>query len=394
VEQVGLRLAKAGHEVVVYCRSGLDPEELDSYEGMELVHLPALKKKSLETLSHTGLSTLHLMRHRPDVAIVFNAANSVFLPFFRARRIPVVTHVDGLEWKRTKWQGAGRAYYRMAEQLAVRWSDALIADAQGIADYYTDEFNAPTELIAYGAPILGGGAERLGEIGLTARGYHLVVARFEPENHVDVIVDGYRRSDAKLPLIVVGSAPYADEHTAHIHSLADDRVTFLGGVWDQDLLDALYANAATYLHGHSVGGTNPSLLRAIGAGAATIAFDVNFNREVVADSGRYFTTPADVARELEEAEAAPERTRERGRRAQQIARRYDWDDVASRYEALCQSLTARDGRRKRGQRPSGRRNGLDTEVKPTSPAGRVADVSASRTASPGARQHEVVRKTV
>src|SRR4051812_38747091 len=359
VEQVGLRLAKAGHEVVVYCRTdaGDAPTERpDTYEGMELVHLPAMRKKSLETLSHTALSTLHLMRHRPDAAIVFNAANSVFLPFFRARRIPVVTHVDGLEWKRTKWQGAGRAYYRMAEQLAVRWSDALIADAQGIADYYTDEFNAPTELIAYGAPILGGGAERLDEIGLTARGYHLVVARFEPENHVDVIVDGYRRSDAKLPLIVVGSAPYADEHTAHIHSLADDRVTFLGGVWDQDLLDALYANAATYLHGHSVGGTNPSLLRAIGAGAATIAFDVNFNREVVVDSGRYFSTADEVAREIELAEGMPDHTAARGRRARRVAERYDWDDVAARYEALCAALASPTGRRRRGG-PGGRPSG-------------------------------------
>lgn len=367
VEQVGLRLVKAGHEVVVYCRSTDDDDtpKLTEYEGMKLVHLPALRKKSLETLSHTGLSVLHMMRHKPDAAIVFNAANSVFLPFIRARGIPVATHVDGLEWKRTKWQGAGRRYYRMAESLAVRWSDALIADAQGIADYYDAEFDAPTELIAYGAPILADRDDRIGELGLTSHGYHLVVARFEPENHVDVVVDGYRRSGAELPLVVVGSAPYADEHTARIHSLADDRVTFLGGVWDQDLLDQLYGNCATYLHGHSVGGTNPSLLRAIGAGAATIAFDVNFNREVIADSGRYFRTPDDVAHEVELAEALPERTRALGRRAQQIALRYDWDDVAARYERLCEQL-ATEGQLKR--RPSGRRNGIDTDPVPVAPS--------------------------
>jgi glycosyltransferase involved in cell wall biosynthesis len=374
VEQVGLRLAKAGHDVVVYCRTDQDTERPATHEGMRLVHLPAMRKKSLETLSHTGFSALHLMRHKPDVAVVFNAANAVFLPMLRARGIPVMTHVDGLEWKRTKWQGAGRRYYRMAESLAVRWSDALIADAQGIADYYTDEFSAPTELIAYGAPILPDGADRLAELGLSSRGFHLVVARFEPENHVDVIVEGYRRSGARLPLIVVGSAPYADSHTARIQSLADDRVTFLGGVWDQELLDQLYANCATYLHGHSVGGTNPSLLRAIGAGAATIAFDVNFNREVVADSGRYFRTPADVARELERAEAAPERVRQRGRRARQIALRYDWDDVAARYETLCERIAGKGGRLNRAQRPSGRRNGIDTDITPRSPVV-VVDVS-------------------
>ena len=327
---------------------------LAEYEGTQLVHLPTMRKKSLETLSHTALSTSHLMRHKVDAAIVFNAANAVFLPLLRARGIPVATHVDGLEWKRTKWQGAGRHYYRMAEALAVRWSDALIADAQGIADYYYAEFHAPTELIAYGAPILSDRSDRLAELGLTSRGYHLVVARFEPENHVDVIVDGYRRSEATLPLVVVGSAPYADQHTARIHSLADERVTFLGGLWDQDLLDQLYGNCATYLHGHSVGGTNPSLLRAIGAGAATIAYNVNFNREVSADSGRFFDSTMDVAREIEYAEKAPERTRARGRRAQEVALRYDWDDVAVRYGQMCERLAAR-GPLPRRLRPSGRR---------------------------------------
>src|SRR6185437_2824458 len=180
-------------------------DELDSYKGMSLVHFGAMRKRSLETLSHTALSVQHLVRHRTDAAIVFNAANAPLLPALRAARIPVATHVDGLEWKRAKWGGAGRRYYRAAESLAVRWSDALIADAQGIADYYRTEFDADTELIAYGAPfVLDDRPELLNQVGVRPRGYHLAVARFEPENHVDVIVDGYRRSGAKLPLVVVG----------------------------------------------------------------------------------------------------------------------------------------------------------------------------------------------
>lgn len=365
VEQVGLRLVKAGHHVVVYCRTSGDEEKLEEYEGMYLVHLPALRKKSLETLSHTALSSLHLMFNKPDAAIVFNSANAPFLPLLRARGIPVATHVDGLEWKRSKWQGVGKRYYRLAESLAVRWSDALIADAQGIADYYQAEFGAPTELIAYGAPIIGGSAgDAFKELRLTRRGYHLVVARFEPENHVDVIIDGYRSSDAKLPLVVVGSAPYADDYTARLHDLADGRVTFLGGVWDQNLLDELYANCATYLHGHSVGGTNPSLLRAIGAAAPTIAYDVCFNREVLGASGEFFGAASDVSRRLEAAEAAPDRNRARGQLGQQMALRYDWDDVAAKYEALCAQLAAEGGRVPRRQRPPGRRNGVDFGGRP------------------------------
>lgn len=336
VDEVGSRLAERGHRVRVYCRSQ-DADRPAEYHGMELVHRGAVRRRSLETLSHSGLSVAHLLTHRTDVAIVFNAANSPYLPLIRAARIPVATHVDGLEWRRDKWKGAGRRYYRMAESAAVRWSDALIADAQGIADYYRDEFRADTRLIAYGAPRIASGDDLLATVDLTARGYHLVVARFEPENHVHTIVDGYRRSRSTLPLVVVGSAPYADEYTKRVHALADGRVRFLGGVWDQQLLDQLYANARTYLHGHSVGGTNPSLLRAIGAGAPTIAYDVVFNREVLGKAGAYFETEDDLARRLEDAEAVAddgalrESTRSR-------ALDYDWDDVADRYEALCHDL--------------------------------------------------------
>ena len=359
VEEVGRRLADRGHDVVVYCRTarstdGSPPDKPKTYLGMRLVHLPALRSRAAETLSHTTLSVLHLALRRATVAIVFNAANAPLLPVVRMGRIPVATHVDGLEWQRAKWGPNGKRYYRLAESLSVRWSDALIADAQGISDYYRTEFDADTELIAYGAPLLPpDDGDRLAELDLRPDGYHLVVARFEPENHVDVIVDGYVRSSARLPLVVVGSAPYADAHTAAIHALGDDRVRFLGGVWDQDQLDQLYANARTYLHGHSVGGTNPSLLRAIGAGAATTAFDVSFNREVLGGSGRFFADAAEAAKRIEESESDVEGTRDRGAQARVRAESYDWDDVTSRYEELCRRLAARPRRSRRSGRRSG-----------------------------------------
>jgi glycosyltransferase involved in cell wall biosynthesis len=362
VEEVGRRLVERGHEVVVYCRTV--PGQSDratEHLGMRLVHLPAVRKRSLETLSHSALSIAHLVGHRTDAAFVFNAANAPLLPLLRLARIPVATHVDGLEWKRAKWSGAGQRFYRIAESLAVRWSDALIADAVGISDYYAHEFGARTTLLTYGAPLISPGADRLVELGLEPGGYHLVVARFEPENHVDVIVDGYVRSRATKPLVVVGSAPYSDEYTAAVHDLADGRVRFLGGIWDQTQLDQLYANAYTYLHGHSVGGTNPSLLRAIGAGAAVLAYDVEFNSEVVEDAGRYFTDADDVARLVDAAEADPQATRHAGTRARRCAARYDWDRVADGYERLTERLAARDFPRRR---PSGRRQEATGEVVP------------------------------
>ena len=357
IEEVGRRLAGRGHRVLVYSRNpDADAPLPPLYRGMRVVELPAMRRRSLETLSHTGVSIAHLLRRvHPDVAFVFNAANSLFLPALRAARIPVATHVDGLEWKRGKWGPAGQRYYRAAEAAAVRFSDALIADAQGIADYYAQEFSAPTELISYGAPRVPTRTDRLAELDLEAGGYHLVVARFEIENHVDVVVDGYTRSSARRPLVVVGSAPYADEYTRRVESLADARVRLLGGVWDQELLDQLYTGALIYHHGHSVGGTNPSLLRAIGAGTAVDAFDVSFNREVLGEAGRYWSDADDVAGLVDSAEADPAAQLERGARSLERARLYDWDEVADRYEALARRLAVQGPSH---HRPSGRRAGV------------------------------------
>jgi len=154
VEEIGSRLAGRGHDVTVYCRHAEDAPEHD-YAGMHLVHLPALHLKAAETLSHTALSVAHvtLHRHRPDAAFVFNAANAPFVPVLHACGVPVAVHVDGLEWQRDKWHGAGRAYYRWAEQSAVRNADALIADAKGISDYYASEFGAPTRQWVPGYPL-------------------------------------------------------------------------------------------------------------------------------------------------------------------------------------------------------------------------------------------------
>lgn len=343
VEEVGSRLADRGHRVVVYCRAtGPDAARPAAHLGMQLVHRPALRRRSLETLSHTALSVAHVLRHRVDAAIVFNAANAPFLPVLRAARIPVATHVDGLEWKRTKWSGTGQRYYRAMEKLSVRASDALIADAVGIADHYRDSYGAATDLLSYGAPLTAGGpTDRLAELGLIDGGFHLVVARFEPENHVLEIVRGYRASQARLPLVVVGSAPYSDAYTAQIQQAADDRVRLLGGVWDGELLDQLYRGARSYLHGHSVGGTNPSLLRAIGAGTATTAFDVVFNREVLGTSGIFFTGADDVAGLIERTERDDADVSRRSAAALDRARDYDWDDVTDGYEALCRRLAGR-----------------------------------------------------
>jgi glycosyltransferase involved in cell wall biosynthesis len=354
VEEVGSRLADRGHDVVVFCRRSSAPGTTPSeYRRMDLVWLPTVHSRTFETLAHTTISVLHRSLSDVDAALVFNAANAPLLPVIRARGIPVATHVDGLEWKRAKWGGIGRHYYRAAEALSVRWSNELIADAQGIADYYRNEFDASTSLISYGAPIIAKGlAPRLAELNLAPAEYHLVVARFEPENHVLEIVEGYSRSSAELPLVVVGSAPYSAAYTKAVTRVAGERVRFLGGVWDHELLDQLYAGALTYLHGHSVGGTNPSLLRAAGAGAYPIAFDVSFNHEVVGEFGEYFSSPSEVGAAVVKAELDRCQAVTAGLQLQGAIQRYNWDDVAEDYEQLCARLSSL---RLPARGPSGRR---------------------------------------
>jgi glycosyltransferase involved in cell wall biosynthesis len=345
VEEIGSRLAMMGHEIVVYCR-GKDRSR--TYLGMERVTLPAVNHPIMETLSHTALSVGHLLGHRTDVAIVFNAANAPVLPVIRAARIPVAVHVDGLEWQRAKWGPTGRRYYLVNERLAVRWADELIADALGIQEYYRTRYGAGSRYLAYGSPIVPeADPRRLAELGLQPGGYHLVVARLEPENHVDVILRGYLRSRAAMPLVVVGSVPYATAHQAEVTQLAasDPRVRMIGGLWDQDLLNSLYAGSASYLHGHCVGGTNPSLLRAMGAGAPILAWDVTFNREVLEQTGSFFTGPEDVSHLIETIEAAPDPGIRNVAAQKRAATNYQWDDVAAGYERLCQDLRQRRPRR-------------------------------------------------
>lgn len=377
VEEIGSRLAGRGHDVTVYCRHAEDPSAHE-YAGMHLVHLPFLRLKAAETLSHTALSVAHVAmhRHHPDAAFVFNAANAPFVPLLHARGVPVAVHVDGLEWQRDKWHGAGRAYYRWAEQSAVRHADALIADAKGIADYYASEFGAATRQIAYGAPVqLQPISDRLEELGLMWKGYHLVVARFEPENHVDLIVAGYELSMARRPLVVVGAAPYAEEYTARVQSEAheDPRVRLVGAMYDQDLLDQLYAGALSYAHGHSVGGTNPSLLRAMGAGTAVLAWDVPFNREVAGDRGRYFGDAMSLAELFEAVERAPDQAVRDGAALREVVRRrYRWDDVTVAYEALAMELKSGASSRARGRRRLGDHHALS-----------AADAASSRSGVEG-----------
>ena len=342
VEEIGKRLARRGYDVTVYCRN--PRQRMTRYEGMRLVNAPALRHRMAETLSHTTASTAHaIIRDHPDVVLLLNAGNAPLLKPLKFAGIPTAIHLDGLESKREKWRGAGARYYRWAEKASVSWGQEVIADAQAIADHVKATYGRDCVVIPYGAEVIDPGDDLLNRADAVAGGYHLVVARFEPENHVLDAVHAYRASAETRPLLVVGSAPYSEWYVQQVHTAAGDdpRIRFLGGIYDQHLLDQLYANAITYLHGHSVGGTNPSLLRAMGAGTPVLAFDVEFNREVTAEQAFFWRDAAELTMlidrvatgeldEQREAYAAAGRAR--------VATVYQWDLVTDAYEALIRRL--------------------------------------------------------
>ena len=342
VEEIGRRLVERGYEVTVYCRN--PGQTQTEYLGMTLVNAPAVRHRMAETLSHTTASTAHaIAKAHPDVVLLLNAGNAPLLRPLQAAGIPTAIHLDGLESKREKWRGAGARYYRWAEKAAVKWGTEVIADAQAIADHVRRQYGRECVVIPYGAEVIHPGSDRLSELDLAPKGYHLLVARFEPENHVLDAVHAYRVSSEAKPLIVVGSAPYSQWYVDTVHAAAqgDPRIRFTGGIYDQALLDQLYANARTYIHGHSVGGTNPSLLRAMGAGAPVLAYDVEFNREVTAGEAFFWANAPELTAVLDDIAAGHfdprlDELAEASRR--RVAEAYRWDDVTDQYEALIARL--------------------------------------------------------
>lgn len=255
---------------------------------------------------------------------------------------------DGHEWARAKWSAPVRRYWRLSESLMAHNCDLLVCDSKTIEQYIRDEYgDVSTTYISYGADARKSALSDddpkwmswLSEKGLAPGSYYLVVGRFVPENNYETMIREFMRSGSKRDFALVTNVNdrFLDELEARTHFRSDQRIKFVGTVYDRELLMKVRENARGYLHGHEVGGTNPSLLEALGSTDLNLLLDVGFNREVAENAALYWTKgPGGLASLIEKADTmGDEEILALGTAAKErIAKAYSWRFIAGEYRAL------------------------------------------------------------
>lgn len=329
-------LVGAGHDVTVYCRTRDEGRRTWLTEDVHCIATPGHDTKSLSTLTFGMTATLDASFRRFDSMLVLNIANGFWFPALRVARTPFAVNTDGIEWERGKWSRLGRATFQAGAWMTARNATALICDSKAIGDIWRERFDSDCIFIPYGAPVLDDvGRDRLEAVGLGGRPYLLVVARLAPENNVELTLDALDLLGEDAPhAVIVGSANFDSPIEGRLRRMEEaGEVSWLGHVDDQRLLTQLWAHSGVYVHGHSVGGTNPALLQALGAGAPTIALDTPFNAEVLPFLEHRFPQDAGVlAERIRSVITSPSLQEEMAQRGRSIVRdRYSWDDVCRAY---------------------------------------------------------------
>jgi glycosyltransferase involved in cell wall biosynthesis len=335
-EELSTRLVERGHEVTVYCREP-HPELL--FRGVRLKYLPTIRHKYFDTIAHTAVSTWHLLRHRPDVALYCNGANTIFTVWPRLVGVPVALNVDGIERKRKKWNRAARAWYLVSEWLSKFCPSVVVTDAMTIQEYYRRHYRKESVFIPYGAELgKEESVERLAGLGLEAGRYFLYVSRLEPENHPLEVRIAFEQVVTPMKLALIGDAPYAHEYIRRVRDTSDPRIVMPGAIYGAGYRE-LGSHCFAYIHATEVGGTHPALIEAMGRGALVIYRNTPENAEVAGGAGIPFEAGELVAA-LRRVLAMTEADRERLRQAAiaRVRAHYSWDAVTDAYEGLLKGL--------------------------------------------------------
>lgn len=333
-QYLSIGLVQRGHEVWVY-NSSLHPFKEETYQGVHLIHCfdPEDRIGSFGQFVY-DFNCLRDARSRPfDILFQLGYTSSaIWYPLWPKQMIQVM-HMDGLEWKRSKYSKRVRRFLRRMERTAADRADVLIADSKAIEDYLLDTYQKPSTFIPYGAQSeVSAKSEHLEPYKLRAGAYLLAIARFVPENHLEEIIQGVLASQYEGPLVIVGNSDQA--YGEYLRTkYRDDQVRFLGGIYDFKQLNSLRSQAQLYFHGHSVGGTNPSLLEAMACEVPICAHDNVFNRSVLAENAHYFLDSSAISRLLDKIERQNsiewvKRNKER------ILSQYRWDGIIDAYETL------------------------------------------------------------
>ncbi|EDY96723.1 glycosyltransferase, group 1 family protein [Phocaeicola plebeius DSM 17135] len=298
-EYISVGLAKRGHEIVVYSPH-FHPYKEKSYKGVRIKHIysPETWMGSSVGSFFYDFSSLKDALKKEKFDIIYEAGYTSIVPayiWFNVKNIkyPIfTTNMDGLEYKRTKFNKWVQKFVFWEERMTVKHSHYLIADNMGIHDYYKEKYGKESKFLAYGADIHDNYNEDfLKEFGLEANNYYLLVARLEPENNIVMAIEGYLASkeNSKRPLIIVGktNTPHGKELVTKYGN--EKSIRFVGGIYDFDKLNSIRHFSFAYFHGHSVGGTNPSLLEAMASDCFILANNNIFNKAVLGENALYYS---------------------------------------------------------------------------------------------------------
>lgn len=341
-EELSTLLIQKGYEVNVYC----DKSELSfpskSYKGVSLIYLTTTKTKN--PLLYYFYSLWHALK-REDIILVTGTGGSLFYILNIFFQKIIITNTDGVESRRAKWTSLKRKFIKLTEYLSVKLSTHLIADSNAITRYLLETYpilgKTKISTIEYGAYINNSFDRKcLDKYNLEKNRYYLVVSRLEPENNIKMIIDGYKMTKSSKPLIIIGNIN-SNDYSKSILIEQTEMIRFLGGIYNPVELSAIRYSAFAYIHGHSVGGTNPSLLEALGSSNISICHDNPFNREVTNNAQLYFSDSIDFKTRIEELEKMDEESISKLKleAKRRIENYYTWENIATKYSTLFQTLT-------------------------------------------------------
>jgi glycosyltransferase involved in cell wall biosynthesis len=333
-EYLALGLVNNGFEVIVY-NSHNHPYKESNWNGVKLVHCydPEDKLGTVGQFIYDFNCIVDVRKRNCDIILQLGYTSSSIWGWMLPKKSIITTNMDGLEWKRTKYSNMVRKFLLYAEKLGVKYSDYLISDSLGIKEYLNEKYNADSTFIAYGATLFdNANTHILQPYDLKPYEYNILIARLEPENSIEIILDGVVESDLQIPFLVIGK---------HLSSFGEylknkysnyKHIQFIGGIYDISTLNSLRHYSNIYFHGHTVGGTNPSLLEAMASSAFICANDNSFNRYILGDDSLYFHNSRDIAETLNNVDHTSEAYHNYiNNNRKKITEVYDWNLIIAKY---------------------------------------------------------------